>query len=229
MDPLDIFSGIWDFGSKLFQTGYNLYTNKRDFDYQKELQKQIFEREDTAVQRRMNDLKAAGLNPNLAAGSSAGAGAVVGRSNTNDIGVGSALDTIAAINQIKLQRKEQEIKDKEYELASYQTARYQQDWALENAIRNYKLGFNPRVSFGKDGKLHVEAQIRQNEFSDSKYAKELDENLKYLTNSNQYLQKELNWYNANQIVDMLTGGIGAVTGIVNSGANIKRANSMLRR
>lgn len=52
----------------------------KNFEYQKSLQNQIFNREDNAVQRRVQDLQAAGLSKTLAAGDGAGAGSVVSTS-----------------------------------------------------------------------------------------------------------------------------------------------------
>lgn len=57
----------------------NYYQQKELLNYQKQLQREIFQREDTAIQRRASDIKAAGGNPALAweNGSGAGAGSAV--------------------------------------------------------------------------------------------------------------------------------------------------------
>lgn len=93
------YGGPLALGAGLVKTGYDMYWNKKNFDYQKSLQQEIFNREDTAIQRRVDDMLAAGINPNLAAGSGANAGSVVGRSTHGDVNMGASIDYMNAINQ----------------------------------------------------------------------------------------------------------------------------------
>lgn len=85
----------------------NLKYQKENLDYQKALQQTIFDREDTAIERRMRDLENSGLNPQLAAGSGAGSGAIVSteapQNKTNPIG--SAIDSALAYQQLAQQKE----------------------------------------------------------------------------------------------------------------------------
>lgn len=62
--------GLYNFGSKLWNdfTGNtannkNLEFQRENLDYQKAIQQEIFNREDTSYQRTVNDMRLAGLNP----------------------------------------------------------------------------------------------------------------------------------------------------------------------
>lgn len=87
----------------------NIHFQEKNLEYQKDLQQQIFEREDTAYQRKVNDLIAAGINPAVAAnGSGSSAGAIVNtqaphndmRYQAPQFNLGSVIDTLKSLKQI---------------------------------------------------------------------------------------------------------------------------------
>lgn len=73
MDILNPVGAVADIGLGIG----NLVMQNKNLNYQKSMQKQAWEREDNATQRRVADMKAAGLSPTLAAGSAAQASAPI--------------------------------------------------------------------------------------------------------------------------------------------------------
>jgi len=73
MDVLNPMGAVADIGLGIG----NLVMQQRNLNYQKNMQQKAWEREDNATQRRVADLKAAGLSPTLAAGSVAQASAPI--------------------------------------------------------------------------------------------------------------------------------------------------------
>ena len=95
----------------------NFQLQKDNLAYQKDLQKLIFAREDNSVQRRISDLRKAGLSPTLAAGSSAGAGAVIGTAAPQKV---SNLQGYMALAQVGTMLAQQQKAQTEADIARQQ-------------------------------------------------------------------------------------------------------------
>ena len=116
LDYLNPVSGIVNAGlgiGSLIQNGNiardNLQFQRENLEYQKTLQQQLFEREDTAYQRTVNDMRSAGLSPLSMSGTN-GAGSVVstnapqrqGQDYTNTINAfNEAFNQIANVSQVQ--------------------------------------------------------------------------------------------------------------------------------
>lgn len=219
-------AGIGGFASSLFNTGYDIWSSQRDFDYQKSLQNEIFAREDNSVQRRVEDLKKAGLNVNLAAGSGAGAGSVVGRSSTSGISgnpVGTALDMAQHVQQLREQRLQNEILNNEKQTSFYNSVKARTDATYSNlqtafdkvalfqqlGVDDIKLRFSPggnisiwSPSFQTHGRDFYDIDVNESP---------LMQQLRWQTQNNKnsawLLQKDVDWYNTDKVLNAIGSGV----------------------
>lgn len=107
----DVITGI---GSNIVNASVankNLAFERENFEYQKELQNKIFDREDTAYQRTVNDMRSAGLNPLTIKGTNSAGSAIQTTAPQNKyvvdpISFNSAMNTISGISSVIADNKQ---------------------------------------------------------------------------------------------------------------------------
>lgn len=223
----------------VFNTAYSVYQDQRNYDYQKALQEKQWEREDTAVQRRRADLEAAGLNPNLAAGSAASSSTVpVGSHNITplDLGakIGNAIDLRLAQEQLNQQKEITFQQKKISQMIKNQTTRddvttrwllgYPVDnlTAYDNSYvgdmfydpRGYSYSFRHSSVWDPESNSMVTTIPRKSNIGTSPLIQQLQYNLSGEKNSADILAKTNYWKNANELLGLINTGTGAVGNVM---------------
>lgn len=202
----------------------NLAFQRENLQYQKDLQKEIFAREDNAVQRRVDDLVAAGLSPTLAAGSAANAGqAIETQAPQNgyspktmpNLGLssmlGAGLDALKAVGELNRQKAE-------IDYLQNQSKNVQADTANklifgENAdqwykLRNYGLDLkNKNQGFNNE----ILERTKENQVKAQQYKTDLLNNELWWSNADVAFGKKNNGINRNHLYSMSIPGFAAVT------------------
>lgn len=221
----------------------NLQFQNENLQYQKNLQKQIFAREDNAVQRRVDDLVAAGLSPTLAAGSAADAGqAIETQALHNDYSpktmptyglssmIGAGLDALKAVGELNRQRSE-------IEYLQNQSANVQADTANklifgENAdewykLRNYGLGLkNKNLGFNNE----ILERTKENQIKAQQYKTDILNNELYFSDWDKIYNQKFGiqpskLYGSQWGLPLLTANNAVGIGVPNAANSVKNGLS----
>lgn len=130
-NPMSYFYGTDDYNKAMDR--WNMNFRQQEFDYNKALQQTLFDREDTSLQRSVNDARGAGLSP-LAGLNGAGAGQAVsvGSSDVNSSSPTgqNPLAMLSLMQQLKTGQEQQNV-------LRAQASEYDARTAYQEAVTDY--------------------------------------------------------------------------------------------
>ena len=156
----DALGFVGQIGGKVF----DYFTQRKQFEYDKQVQQKTWDREDNSIQRRVEDLTKAGLSPVLAAGTGAQASAPI-RAQVPGAGIGNTAVEMMQLRSALMRQKQDIATSAAQEKLNQMQA---ENAELQNLPMKQFLRSNMRIN----PESHEGAEFSPSQFLGFQYAKE---------------------------------------------------------